>query len=403
MRIGVLSIGSFDSFYSDYHLLRDVIAALLRRGHEVILYQKQYLEQPVFPPEFEDYLMKTLTVRSFPFEKPAHENLKARYIADLKYYWTACREMKADDLDCFYLQSCNTAFLPVFYAKHVLKIPVFYNEQDLFPDNALLSGSLSSGSVVYRVAKALQKYAYRNVSCLSTISPDMRRRMAENYGIDLNRIHVIGNWGHEEQKRPLPENNAFLKVYPKRPDEFRAVYAGNVGKMQNVELVVQTAALMQNDGVSFYIVGDGANKPDMERLAAEQNLRNVCFLPMQPAEKVSDLYAAADVNVIPLKPGIIQTALPSKLADCLLAGRPIITCFDVDALFCAEAAQYGIPNVPPDDPQALRQTILDIRDSGYRGGNAAFLQANYRRDTNAGRYCDLICGMTEKEKRRSNE
>ena len=41
MRIGVLSIGSFDTFYSDYHLLRDVIAALLQRGHEVVLYQKQ--------------------------------------------------------------------------------------------------------------------------------------------------------------------------------------------------------------------------------------------------------------------------------------------------------------------------------------------------------------------------
>lgn len=403
MRIGVLSIGSFDSFYSDYHLLRDVIAALLRRGHEVVLYQKQYLEQPAFPPEFKDYLLKTLTVRSFPFEKPAHENLKARYLADLKYYWTACREMKADNLDCFYLQSCNTAFLPVFYAKHFLKIPVFYNEQDLFPDNALLSGSLSSGSVVYRAAKALQKYAYRNASCLSTISPDMRKRMAENYGVDPDRIHVIGNWGHEELAAHTAQENAFLKAYPKADGEFRVVYAGNVGKMQNVELIVRTAAIMKNDAVTFYIVGDGANKPDLERFAADQDLHHIRFLPMQPAETVSDLYSAADVNVIPLKPGIIQTALPSKLADCLIAGRPIVTCFDADALFCEEAARYGIPNVPPDDPQALRQTILDIRDSGYRGGNAAFLQANYRRDTNAGRYCDLICGMTENEKRRSNE
>lgn len=395
MRIGVLSIGSFDTFYSDYHLLRDVIAALLRRGHEVVLYQKQYLAEPVYPAALEPYLGTTLRVRNFPFEKPAHGNLKARYLADLKYYRKACRAMKKDALACMYLQSCNTAFLPVFYANHILKIPVFYNEQDLFPDNALISGALSPKSMIYRVAKRLQRYAYRHAACLSTIAPDMQQRISDAYGIDRARIHVIGNWGHEELSAHEEQENAFLKAYPKAEREFRVVYAGNVGKMQNVELIVRTAARMRNDGVTFLIVGDGAEKETLQALAREHELENLRFLPMQPAETVSDLYAAADMNVIPLKQGIIQTALPSKLADCLIAGRPIVTCFDADARFCAEAAQYGIPNVPPNDPDALRQTILKIRDHGYQGRNAAFLQAHYRREENTQRYCDLICGMTQ--------
>lgn len=394
MRIGVLSIGSFDTFYSDYHLLRDVIAALLRRGHEVVLYQKKYLAEPAYPAVLEPYLGTTLRVRNFPFEKPAHGNLKARYLADLKYYRTACRAMKRDALECMYLQSCNTAFLPVFYAKHILKIPVFYNEQDLFPDNALISGALSSGSLIYRAAKCLQRYVYKQAACLSTIAPDMQQRISEAYGIDRARIHVIGNWGHEELPAHEAQENAFLKAHPKAENEFRVVYAGNVGKMQNVELIVRTAAIMGDDGVTFDIVGDGAEKEALQELAQKLGTENLRFLPMQPAETVSDLYAAADVNVIPLKQGIIQTALPSKLADCLIAGRPIITCFDADSLFCAEAAQYGIPNVPPNDPEALRRAILTIRDHGYQGRNADLLQARYGRDTNTQRYCDLICGMT---------
>lgn len=399
MRIGVLSIGSFDTFYSDYHLLRDVIAALLRRGHEVVLYQKQYLAEPAYPAALEPFLEKSLLVRNFPFEKPAHGNLKARYLADLKYYRTACRAMKRDALECMYLQSCNTAFLPVFYAKHILKIPLFYNEQDLFPDNALLSGALSSESLIYRVAKRLQRYVYKHVSCLSTISADMKKRISDAYGIDSDRIHVIGNWGHEELPTHTVRENAFLKAYPKAAGEFRVVYAGNVGKMQNVELIVRTAALMRDDGVTFDIVGDGAEKEALQALALELGAENLRFLPMQPAETVSDLYAAADVNVIPLKQGIIQTALPSKLADCLIADRPIITCFDAGALFCAEAARYGIPNVPPDAPEALRQAILTIREGGYHGDNAALLQTHYRRDANTGRYCDLICGMTQPQRK----
>lgn len=42
---------------------------------------------------------------------------------------------------------------------------------------------------------------------------------------------------------------------------------------------------------------------------------------MQPSEEVADLYAAADVNVIPLQKGLVYAALPSKTADCLVAGN----------------------------------------------------------------------------------
>ena len=36
--------------------------------------------------------------------------------------------MRKDALDCLYLQSCNTAFLPVFYAEHILKIKKKLNQ-----------------------------------------------------------------------------------------------------------------------------------------------------------------------------------------------------------------------------------------------------------------------------------
>ena len=43
MKVAVVSIGSFDTQYSDYHIMRDIVLGLLERGHEVNLIQKQYL------------------------------------------------------------------------------------------------------------------------------------------------------------------------------------------------------------------------------------------------------------------------------------------------------------------------------------------------------------------------
>ena len=59
MKISVVSIGSFDTQYSDYHIMRDIILGLLDRGHEVELIQKQYLERPQYPRQFEKYIGKS--------------------------------------------------------------------------------------------------------------------------------------------------------------------------------------------------------------------------------------------------------------------------------------------------------------------------------------------------------
>ena len=56
MRIAVISIGSFDTQYSDYHIMKDILVELLQRGHRVLLYQKQYLDKPNYPVAFEKYL-----------------------------------------------------------------------------------------------------------------------------------------------------------------------------------------------------------------------------------------------------------------------------------------------------------------------------------------------------------
>lgn len=381
MRIAVVSIGSFDTQYSDYHIMRDIIFGLLERGHKVNLIQKQYLDTPQYPQQFEKYLGNQLQIQNIRFEKKAKADLKARYLADLSYYRQACRLMKKNKPDKIFLQSNNTAFFTVFYAKHILKCPLLYNEQDIFPENAFFAGILFESSPIYKVAHALQKYAYKNATALSTISDDMKSTIVTRYGISENKIQVIYNWGHEELKAHSEEDNVFLKKYPKKPEEFRVLYAGNLGKMQNVELVLETAALMKDDAdVSFYIVGGGVNEEQLKAFAKEKELDNVIFVGMQPPEEVADLYAAADVNVIPLQKGLIYAALPSKTADCLIAGKPIIACVDDQSKFTKLIQQYGIENAGTDKPKKLRQLILQLKLGKQKCAAATLWNDYFMRD-----------------------
>lgn len=391
MKIAVVSIGSFDTQYSDYHIMRDIIIGLLERGHEVNLIQKQYLDTPQYPQQFEKYFGKKLQVHNIKFEKKAKADLKARYLADLSYYRQACKWMKKNKPDKVFLQSCNTAFFTVFYAKHILKCPLLYNEQDIFPENAYFAGILSESSMVYKVAHALQKYAYKNATALSTISDDMKSTIVTRYGISEDKVQVIYNWGHEELKAHSEQDNVFLKKYPKKPGEFRVVYAGNLGKMQNVELILETAALMKDDAdISFYIVGGGVNEVQLKTFAKEKELNNVTFVGMQPPEEVADLYAAADVNVIPLQKGLIYAALPSKTADCLIAGKPIITCVDDESKFAKLVGKYGIENAGTSRPEKLEKLIFDTRMGGCRCENALLWDEFFTKDKSVAEHCNSV-------------
>ena len=370
--------------------MRDIILGLLERGHEVNLIQKQYLDIPQYPQQFDKYFGKQLQVHNIKFEKKAKADLKARYLADLSYYRQSCKWMKKNKPDKVFLQSCNTAFFTVFYAKHILKCPLLYNEQDIFPENAYFAGILSENSMIYKVAHALQKYAYKNTTALSTISDDMKSTIVTRYGISEDKVQVIYNWGHEELKAHSEQDNIFLKKYPKKPGEFRVVYAGNLGKMQNVELILETAALMRDDAdVSFYIVGGGVNEEKLKTFAKEKELNNVTFVGMQPPEEVADLYAAADVNVIPLQKGLIYAALPSKTADCLIAGKPIITCVDDESMFAKLVRKYGIENANNDSPANVRCVIDSIMDGMY-AGKTKNLETIWQRNLNVSEYCNQI-------------
>lgn len=389
MKIAVVSIGSFDTQYSDYHIMRDIILGLLKRGHEVNLIQKQYLDIPQYPQQFDEYFGKQLQVHNIKFEKKAKADLKARYLADLSYYRQACKWMKKNKPEKVFLQSCNTAFFTVFYAKHILKRPLLYNEQDIFPENAYFAGILPESSMVYRVAHALQKYAYKNATALSTISDDMKSTIVTRYGIPEDKVQVIYNWGHEELKAHSEQDNVFLKKYPKKPGEFRVVYAGNLGKMQNVELILKAAALMKDEkDIGFFIVGSGVNEERIKTIAKEKELSNVSFVGMQPPEEIPDVYSAADVNLIPLQKKLIYAALPSKTADCLIAGKPIITCVDEQSSFAKLMESNGYLNVNPENANKLSDSIRKVK--GIIEQNDGKRTLTFLRAANVKLHCELI-------------
>lgn len=390
----VLDTG-FDTPGPSNHLLETIIERALKEGNEVhIIESHRTGVKPDIPESLCNF--KGLTYSIINEEKVNKNNTISRYINEIKYSLKCKKEYKKiKNVDVVFLQSCNTAAFHVYFIKKIIKKPIVFNVQDLFPLNAAQIGMLNSSGLIYKTFAHLQRYAYKNASRIITISDDIKKSLT-NEKVNPDKINVIHNWSYTDEIINIEDSdNIFIKKNNICDNHFKVVYAGNIGRMQNVDVIMSAANVLKNNkDIKFYIIGDGVSKEKYVTIAKEQNLDNVVFLPMHDSKYAPHIYSMADINLIPLGKGIIKTALPSKTATCLSCGKPIIACFDLDSCFaeilrgCEKCAV-----VESDDYEGLAKYInlfYDKKINGYSKDTRELFKNKFSKDTNSLEYVKVM-------------
>lgn len=386
----LMSVG-FDRRTPSEHLLSAMIEALYRRGHTVHIIQKNAGgDLPSLPENLQKLGVTTATI---PCEIPKKTNFVARYLTDLAYV-RKCRKCisKNDGYGAVFVQSTNVAGATVGLIRRKLgNIPITFNVQDIFPYNAAFSGNLSKSGIPFKILSAFQRAGYKKADSIITISEDMKELLISD-GVKGEKISVIYNWSYRDEPYDISELDMTeaKKMFPE--DKFNVVYAGNIGIMQNVDLLINAAALMKDeDEVLFHIIGDGAYRKKLEGKVDELGLVNVKFWNMLGSDLAPSIYASASVNVIPLVKNVYKTALPSKTATCFAAGSPIILCIGRDSQFAKMAEhETGCKVVESDDAEGLKNAILAIKQGHDTKKYGEFFTTKLGKTKNSERYAEII-------------
>lgn len=389
-----LSIG-LDRRTPSEHLLTAIVEALYKEGHTVHILQKNTGgDKGEMPPPMAELGVTTTRIESKPAKS---SNLIARYLADIQYIRKCKAWLKKNrQYDRIFMQSSNVAGLQVRTLKKTQKnIPITFNVQDIFPENALYTGTFSAKSPAYKVLSAIQKYAYRHVNRIITISEDMKDQLVA-LGAKEENVDVVYNWSYQDEPYDLAQLD-YTRVAPLfDQDKFNVVYAGNIGRMQNVETVIQAAAKMQqHQDICFHIFGEGVYKSKLTALAEELKTDNLVFHSMLETKDAPALYASADINIIPLAKDIYKTALPSKTATCLACQKPIIFAIGKDSRF-GRQAEKAFPSVTLTDcdSQSLADAIVAIKAKAAPAPGSPDAFRPFAATGNSGEYATIICQNT---------
>lgn len=231
--------------------------------------------------------------------------------------------------------------------------------QDFEVDAAFDLGMLRVGWL-RRWVLSFEGFWLRRFDRVSTISERMLEKLGGK-GVVADRATLFPNWVDPDEIRPMRHASPFREQLGLRPEQFVALYSGNMGEKQGLEVVLDAAAALQdNAGIRFVLCGDGASK---ERLRKKYDkMQNVIWLPLQPVERLNDLLNLADVHLLPQRGDVADLVMPSRLLGMLASGRPVLATASAATQVGEVVAQCGVLSPVGDAPafvQALQKLIGD--------------------------------------------
>jgi putative colanic acid biosynthesis glycosyltransferase WcaI len=247
----------------------------------------------------------------------------------------------------------------------IKRAPFVFHVQDMQPDAAVGLGMLKANWFT-RALYALEAFAYRGAARVSGITRGMltsfrRKGVPEAKLIYFPNAIDLKSAAGNGARGDFRERHGFVA------EDFLAVYAGNLGVKQGLEVLLDTAPLLRNPRIRLLICGDGAQREALAARAREMNLPNFSMLPLQAGPNYQALLNNADLCFITQQAGAGNSFFPSKLLGLLAASKPVVTVASPEcelALSLAEG-KFGV-NVPPERPRELAELLDSLASDPER-------------------------------------
>jgi glycosyltransferase involved in cell wall biosynthesis len=236
------------------------------------------------------------------------------------------------------------------------RIPFVLEIRDLWPESIVAVGALPARHPVIRALEVLEKGLYRAADHVVVVTDAFRDNLVSR-GVPANKVSVIKNGVDLQRFRPSPRDTA-LRTRLGYGDRFVCAYAGTHGMAHGLDAVLDAAkALLADDRIRFLFVGEGAERARLQRRIVDEHLTNVQMLGSLPRDAMNEVYATADLCLVPLrKTELFTTVIPSKIFEIFAMARPILLSVDGEARSILEQAEGG-RFVPPEDVQQMVRAI----------------------------------------------
>ncbi len=293
-----------------------------------------------------------------------------------------------------------------FIVSRLKRCPFIFELRDIWPDSIVSVGAMRPGLII-RLLERLELFLYRQSRLIVAVTDAFRENLIKR-GILGSKICVIKNGVDISFFSPRPVPGDLARELGGK-GKFIVSYIGTVGMAHAVDKIIEAAEKLRNvPDILFLVVGEGAQKKNIEKLVRQKNLSNVKVLPGVSKEKISDYYALTDLNLVTLRnTPLFKTVIPSKIFEIMAMERPILCTVDGECRQIIEQAGGGIfvePENTDEMVQAIRTLWQEKSQLMAMGKNGRrFVKTHFKRNDLAIRYLDMLSAIPSSEKSDSKD
>jgi len=217
-----------------------------------------------------------------------------------------------------------TDMLPAVVIRKLYKKPTMFWVQDVWPDNVYAYG-FKRTKMLSMILDMFVRFMYQNIDAIAVSGKGFESILTPYVRKDLI-FHYLPNWADDLN----------LNLEPAKIGDTEGVthftFAGNIGKMQNLENIINAFCLLTNEyqeKSQLNIIGDGSNLDNLKLLS--NNNSNIVFHGKKPRSDMASYYKASDFLIISLiDEPIFSVTVPAKTQTYIAAKKPILAIINGD-------------------------------------------------------------------------
>lgn len=365
MQIKILVFSQY--FYPETFRINDLCFNLVKNGHSVTVLTgfPNYPEGYIYP-EYKDKKIKHETINGVDVirvnmceRKQGSAFLFLNYIT---YALSASAKTFSLDKDydaAFVFEvSPVTQILPAWIYKKRCKAPVVVNCQDIWPDVIKVRG-VKDGTLIFKAIKKISSWLYNRADIIINSSPGFTNYLNAVCKVKTDKMTYLPNFAEDYY---LEFGNK-----PSADGKTHLLFAGNIGKAQNLDVVVDAVAKLDGDTrqqLMVDILGDGSYLDELKQLVSQNNLDgSFTFHGRKPSTEIKDYYELADGFLLTLEgDSPLSLTIPAKSQGYMGAGKPILAAINGGASDIINMSDCG-RCVKAGDADGLCELIKQMLDA----------------------------------------
>ena len=213
---------------------------------------------------------------------------------------------------------------------------VIYDVLDFWPEGFVDMGYIKRNSLIARYLYYLEHKSYREADGIIFSLPGGREYIIDKGwskevggDVDTSNIGYLNN-GVDLEVIDKQREEFILDDLDLDSDKFKVIYLGSISEFNGLDVLVETAKVLQDRGEEDIIIllyGYGNQEVRLKKLVADYGLKNIKFKGKVNKEYAMNLLTRGDINVFTFKdtPLLKYGVSPNKLFMYFASAKPVLS------------------------------------------------------------------------------